>query len=211
MKNKNTKKLWSDHKQMKILFEGFRDFTEGGPPSDQERHYERNSMSADEFAEKHQLQIETDNDGQKIIYMDADQAEQVDFGPGTEGWDVQGLDGGEFVIYTGEYEGGEPPMEEGLHDEGLREMITDFLAQELSGWHDSAKASLHKEIATNGFDIGDIIMQNLGGDTQGDDTQGEEDPMDDFNYAGSKHHYQESKSVKREAFLSALVKEITKK
>ena len=51
---------------------------------------------------------------------------------------------------------------EGLHDEGLREMIADFVAQEVSGWHDVAKASLHKHIAENGFDISDIVMNSLG-------------------------------------------------
>jgi len=50
---------------------------------------------------------------------------------------------------------------EGLHDEGLREMIADFVAQEVSGWQDVAKASLHKHVAENGFDISDIVMNSL--------------------------------------------------
>jgi len=56
-------------------------------------------------------------------------------------------------------------LKEGLHDEGLREMIADFVAQEVSGWQDVAKASLHKHVAENGFDISDIIMQSLGGES----------------------------------------------
>jgi len=55
---------------------------------------------------------------------------------------------------------------EGLQDEGLREIIADFLAQELSGWHDVAKASLHKHVAENGFDISEIIFNGLGGEMQ---------------------------------------------
>ena len=55
---------------------------------------------------------------------------------------------------------------EGLQDEGLRETIEDFLAQELSGWHDVAKAQLHKHVAENGFDISEIIFNGLGGEVQ---------------------------------------------
>jgi|ETNvirnome_2_300_1030623.scaffolds.fasta_scaffold05762_5 hypothetical protein len=55
---------------------------------------------------------------------------------------------------------------EGLHDEGLREMIADFVAQEVSGWHDVAKADLHKHVAENGFDISEIVFNALGGGMQ---------------------------------------------
>lgn len=55
---------------------------------------------------------------------------------------------------------------EGLQDEGLRENIEDFLVQELSGWHDVAKAQLHKHVAENGFDISEIIFKGLGGGMQ---------------------------------------------
>ena len=55
---------------------------------------------------------------------------------------------------------------EGLHDEGLREMIAEFISQEVATWHDVAKASLHKHVAENGFDISDIVMNSLGGGMQ---------------------------------------------
>ena len=50
-----------------------------------------------------------------------------------------------------------------VHSDGLMDMIRDFVTNEVSGWHDVAKASLHKEIAENGFDISEIGMTALGG------------------------------------------------
>lgn len=57
-------------------------------------------------------------------------------------------------------------MEGNLHSDGLRELISDFVAQEVSGWQTVAKASLHKEVAESGFDISDIVMNSLGGGIQ---------------------------------------------
>jgi len=53
-----------------------------------------------------------------------------------------------------------------VHSDGLMDMIRDFLTKELSGWHDVAKATLHKEIAENGFDISEIVMTALGGEVK---------------------------------------------
>jgi hypothetical protein len=55
---------------------------------------------------------------------------------------------------------------EGSQDEGLRSMLADFIAQEVTGWHDVAKATLHKHVAENGFDISDIVFNALGGGMQ---------------------------------------------
>ena len=67
-------------------------------------------VSAEQFADEHGLDLQTDNDGQKIIYVDADQAfslsmRETDAIIKAAGWDVQRTDDG-FVIYTGEYAGG---------------------------------------------------------------------------------------------------------
>ena len=53
-----------------------------------------------------------------------------------------------------------------VHSDGLMDMIRDFVANEVSGWHDVAKATLHKEIAENGFDISEIGMTALGGEVK---------------------------------------------
>ena len=53
-----------------------------------------------------------------------------------------------------------------VHSDGLMDMIRDFVANEVSGWHDVAKATLHKEIAENGFDISEIVMTALGGEVK---------------------------------------------
>lgn len=81
-----------------VIYTG--EYEGGGAPMQ-----ESSGTSAQEFADQYGLDLQTDNDGQLVIYMDSDQAQQVDFGPGTEEWDVQGLDGGMFIIYTGEQAG----------------------------------------------------------------------------------------------------------
>ena len=53
-----------------------------------------------------------------------------------------------------------------VHSDGLMDMIRDFVTNEVSGWHDVAKATLHKEIAENGFDISEIVMTALGGEVK---------------------------------------------
>ena len=69
---------------------------------------------------------------------------------------------------------------EGLHDEGLKDGVSDYLFNELSGWHDSAKAELQKYVEANGFDLTQEVLQALGagldpsyaGGQGGDDGQG---------------------------------------
>ena len=58
------------------------------------------------FADQNGLQLELDNEGQKIIYLSDEQADRLDMPPGVN-WDAQRDDDG-WVIYTGEYheEGG---------------------------------------------------------------------------------------------------------
>lgn len=68
------------------------------------------SVSPEEFAQEHGLDLQTDNDGQKIIYVDADQAfslsmRETDAIIKAAGWDVQRTNDG-FIIYTGDYAGG---------------------------------------------------------------------------------------------------------
>jgi len=55
------------------------------------------------FADQNGLQLEFDNEGQKIIYLDNEQADRLDMPPGVN-WDPQrdlATDG--WIIYTGEY------------------------------------------------------------------------------------------------------------
>ena len=54
------------------------------------------------WADQNGLQLEFDNEGQKIIYLDNEQADRLDMPPGVN-WDAQS-DGGGWVIYTGEYD-----------------------------------------------------------------------------------------------------------
>ncbi len=52
-------------------------------------------------------------------------------------------------------------LKEGLHDEGLREMISDFLSSEISTWHGEAKGELQKHVEANGFDLSREVLQAL--------------------------------------------------
>lgn len=49
-------------------------------------------------------------------------------------------------------------LEEGIHYEGLMEIISDMLQDELRGWHQEAKDSLKQEIEAQGFDLTQQIM-----------------------------------------------------
>ena len=87
---------------------------------------------------------------------------------------------------------------EGAQDEGLRSMLADFIAQELSGWHDVAKATLHKHVAENGFDISEIVFKALGGGMQEEMThsdigahRGPQEVFDDAN----KHLHEAHKDL----------------
>lgn len=51
---------------------------------------------------------------------------------------------------------------EGLHDEGLKEIVSDYIFEEVSNWHDSAKAELQKHVEANGFDLTKEVLQALG-------------------------------------------------
>jgi hypothetical protein len=56
----------------------------------------------EDWADQNDLQLEVDNEGQKIIYLDNEQADRLDLPPGVS-WDVeQQADG--WIIYTGEYQ-----------------------------------------------------------------------------------------------------------
>ena len=66
---------------------------------------EEQQVSPEAWAAQNSLQLEFDNEGQKIIYLDNEQAERLDMPPGVK-WDSQPVswsDGGGWVIYTGEY------------------------------------------------------------------------------------------------------------
>ena len=64
-------------------------------------------------------------------------------------------------------------LKEGLHDEGLREMISDFLSNEIPRWHDEAKADLQGHVEANGFDLSQEVLQALsvGGINEGMDVE----------------------------------------
>ena len=62
------------------------------------------AISPEAFADQNGLQLDVDNEGQKIIYLDNEQADRLDMPPGVN-WDVEQLADG-WVIYTGEYEAG---------------------------------------------------------------------------------------------------------
>jgi hypothetical protein len=87
-----------------------------------------------------------------------------------------------------------------LQSDGLRELISDFVAQEVSGWQTVAKASLHKEVAENGFDISDIVMNNLGGGVQ-------EGAESQYPERGSQDEAQYEVMVQMGKFLARLLNE----
>ena len=53
------------------------------------------------WADQNGLQVEFDNEGQKIIYLSTEQANRLDMPPGVN-WTAESA-GGSWVIYTGEY------------------------------------------------------------------------------------------------------------
>ena len=56
------------------------------------------------WADQNGLPLELDNAGQKIIYLDNEQADRLDMPPGVR-WDaIRNLDSDGWVIYTGEYQ-----------------------------------------------------------------------------------------------------------
>ena len=58
-------------------------------------------ITPDAWADQNGLQLELDNEGQKIIYLDNEQADRLDLPIGVN-WSVeQQADG--WIIYTGEY------------------------------------------------------------------------------------------------------------
>ena len=101
--------------------------------SHQPRMAEGSGVSAKEFAMQYGLELTQDNNGQILIYMDSDQAESVDFGKGTEDWEVKGLDAGEYVIYTNEYPHGQTDMDE-THDHGWSDKRNTRLNETLMKW-----------------------------------------------------------------------------
>ena len=58
----------------------------------------------EDWADQNGLQLELDNAGQKIIYLDNEQADRLDIPPGVR-WDAIENPGGDgWVIYTGEFQ-----------------------------------------------------------------------------------------------------------
>jgi hypothetical protein len=110
------------------------DVQEAGPPSDQERHHQRwggqeeahggasgsfperygegPKSTPEAWADENGLQVEFDNEGQKIIYLDSEQATRLDMPPGVS-WDAMETQDGEggWVIYTGEFQSEKPVAE----------------------------------------------------------------------------------------------------
>jgi hypothetical protein len=60
------------------------------------------ATTAKAFADKHGLQLELDNEGQKIIYLSNKQADHLDMPLGAN-WEADRHEDG-WVIYTGEYQ-----------------------------------------------------------------------------------------------------------
>jgi hypothetical protein len=54
------------------------------------------------FADQNSLQLELDNEGQKIIYLSNEEADRLDMPPGVD-WTAESADSG-WIIYTGEYQ-----------------------------------------------------------------------------------------------------------
>jgi len=62
------------------------------------------ATTPDVWADQNGLQLELDNAGQKIIYLDNEQADRLDMPVGVR-WDAIKNPGGDgWVIYTGEYD-----------------------------------------------------------------------------------------------------------
>ena len=57
----------------------------------------------------------------------------------------------------------EEMMNEGLHYEGLMEIMTDALREELGSWQPEAKAEALAEFQEKGFDLTEVVLSFLGG------------------------------------------------
>jgi hypothetical protein len=61
------------------------------------------AISPEDWATQNKLEVDLDNEGQKIIYLTNHQADAMEFPPGVS-WDAQpNKDGTTWTIYTGEY------------------------------------------------------------------------------------------------------------
>lgn len=54
-------------------------------------------------------------------------------------------------------------LEEDIHYEGLHDIVSDFLFQEISSWHDEAKADLLETVKSEGFDLTQQLIALLTG------------------------------------------------
>ena len=54
-------------------------------------------------------------------------------------------------------------LQEGLHYEGLMEIMTDALREELGSWHPEAKAQALAEVQEKGFDLTEVVLSFLVG------------------------------------------------
>ena len=52
-------------------------------------------------------------------------------------------------------------LEEGIHYEGLQEMISEFLTSELGSWHPEAKAEMLETVQAKGFDLTEQVIALL--------------------------------------------------
>ena len=62
------------------------------------------NITPEAWADQYGLDVDVDNDGQIVIYMDAEQANRLDMPSGVD-WEAQeNHDQQSWTIYTGEYE-----------------------------------------------------------------------------------------------------------
>ena len=63
------------------------------------------NITPEAWADQYGLDVDVDNDGQIVIYMDAEQANRLNMPPGVDWEAEENYDQESWTIYTGEYEG----------------------------------------------------------------------------------------------------------
>ena len=63
------------------------------------------NITPEAWADQYGLDVDVDNDGQIVIYMDAEQAHRLEMPPGVDWEAEENYDQQSWTIYTGEYEG----------------------------------------------------------------------------------------------------------
>jgi len=94
------------------------------PPPRTQRSPRGPAPTPEAFADQNGLQLELDNEGQKIIYLSDEQADRLDIPPGVN-WDAQRDDDG-WVIYTGERS-----FPEGLEEEMTRRQLRRIIRESI--------------------------------------------------------------------------------